>query len=169
MNQTLNQVLRMMVLRAQPQDLPGNKAFALAVAAIYILTAAMALAAIGEPHLDLAISTDLATTVAIVWLALRLTGHTERVPQTLAATFACGSVFNSLAVPVLSATQVGARGQLNADSLVTLAWWALLLWSLWVNGHILRHALEMKLSAGIVLATLMFIASTLAYGWSVGV
>jgi len=155
----------MLRLRSGPQDLPAGLWVALITGGLYIATGAAALVAGGETKTDLAISTDLAGMLLVVLLALRMTGRPQRVAQTLSALFGCGSVFNMLAIPFLATMDRGGDATASPDGLTALAWWGLFFWSLWVNGHVLRHALEIRLSSGIALASLMFLLSTLAYLW----
>lgn len=108
---------------------------------------------------------DLGLTVLIFGGLLAVTGRTERVTQTLSALFGTGALLSALALPfVWVAVRVLADGApvegMELPALLsTMGLFVLLLVSLLVTGHILRHALDWSYSAGVLAAVVYFALS----------
>ena len=140
------------LLRAAPQELPAARVLTHLTLAAYLasgLTLMLIdtglLSALSQLLLDAGM---LALTTGFL-LALR--GHPRRLGQTLSALFGSGALLNLLAIPItlglVSAHQAGAGNPLFA-----LLWLGLIAWSLTVSGHIYRHALDLPLPGGILVA-----------------
>jgi drug/metabolite transporter (DMT)-like permease len=149
------------LLRRAPQDLPAsNVLFGLALAADLavglLLTFATGLSpASGFPQ-TLA---EILFMLVLLRVALVLTNHTQRFSQAATALLGSGVVLGLLAILPVSLV---AGGEQNGQSAVAaLLFLMLLVWSILVSGHILRHTFDIRLGQGAAIAV---IYNLLAYG-----
>lgn len=145
------------LLRRGPQDLPYSPR----------LTRSLVLLGLGCDLLYVALLEvqgalprvvfGLALTLALPWWLLGWRQRRERYAQTLAALAGSGVLFTLLFLPLA----LWAQQHVPAEGVETLtreqlaAGWlvlGLLGWKLAVNGHILRHALDLPRTAGLALA-----------------
>lgn len=150
--------------RKGPQDVPASSAvFGLALLAYLVVGAAViwpaadsAIVLAGQLLLDLLL-------VAVIFGGLlAVTGRAARTMQTLAALFGTGALLSTAALPFV---WINARvfsdgapvpGMELAAVLSTTALFMLLIASLLVTGHVMRHALGWSYAAGVLVATLYF-------------
>lgn len=138
MTALLTLFFKLCLLRAKPQDLPASGLLAGAALAAYFLAGLMiALTQQSAGRAVLAALADSAVLALLTHTVLLLRKHPERLPQTLSALAGAGAVIQLIAGPLL------ARPELLA---------ALLIWSLAINAHILRHALEVRLGLAIFIS-----------------
>lgn len=143
------------LFRRGPQDLPASSFL------LYLTLGAYAgsnfLLALGTYTPVTAAMASLADTALLAVLTLSLLylhGRAARVRQTLAALAGTGTVLAVLALPpIYWLTVQTAQGELSFPSLVVLA---LVVWSLAVIGHIIRHALATRLIVGLVVAMIFY-------------
>jgi hypothetical protein len=152
---------RLLLLRANPQDLPTS--VPLMVAMLVASAGADALGATTEMSFELGIVGGAITTltlVAFVQVLLRLHGFDNRTTQTLTALAACNAVltFGSWAV-AMALAELAPRGAVYLLSLV---------WYLTVAGHVLRHAIDRAFAVGVMLALLYFLIASTLVGISIG-
>lgn len=158
--------------RRGPQDVPPERRVFVGALAAYLAAGATVLwpsaADLGELYAQLAV--DLVLMVALCGSLLALTGRAARLGQTLAALFGTGALLSLAALPFvwLVAGSIGDPATTPetlppAALLGTLALFGLLLASLLVTGHILRHALEWSYAAGVLAATAYFALSTFVF------
>lgn len=144
-------LLKICLLRANPQDLPSSTRLTTLALAVYVATDAI-MAFITVPFvraLQFA-AVDTFLLAALAHMALSLRHLSVRLRQTLTALAGCGVV---LAIPALAVMA------LIGSTLPAVVWVPLLLWSVAVYGHILRHALEIRYALGIAAACVyVFIA-----------
>lgn len=159
MASVLQTLVNMLQLRAGPQDLPASGAVFLG--SIVAVMAASLLAVRSLYPLDLAlvrIGLDLLLQAAFVFAALRWAGHPPRFRQTYAALCGTGALLILLIWPLVDILQ-------DRSPEDTLAGVALMLlfgiygWSVAVIGHILRHALDLRMGPAVLLALGYFIGS----------
>lgn len=123
------------LLRAKPQDLPASGLLPGAALAAYFLAGLMiALTQQSAGPAVLAALADSAVLALLTHTVLLLRKRPERLPQTLSALAGAGAVIQLIAWPLLTSPALLA---------------ALLIWSLAINAHILRHALEVRLGLAI--------------------
>ncbi len=143
------------LFRRGPQDLPASGFL------LYLTLGAYAgsnfLLALGTYTPAAAAMASLADTALLAALTLSLLylhGRAARVRQTLAALAGTGTVLAVLALPpIYWFTVQAAQGELSFPSLVVLA---LVVWSLAVIAHIIRHALGTRLIVGLVVAMMFY-------------
>ncbi len=122
------------LLRAKPQDLPAS---GLLLGAYFLTGLMIALTEQSVGYSLLAALADSAVLALLTHTVLLLRKRPGRLPQTLAALAGTGAVIQLIAWPLLA-------------SPVLLI--PLLIWSLTINAHILRHALEISLGLAILIS-----------------
>ena len=158
------------LLRLGPQDLPASP-FLLGIAVAAYLGLGVLVTALHYPFLTaVAISVTGALIFGLLaFVLLSVRGVSERFFQTCAAFAGTGAVLEAAALPLVAllepvepeGAEAGAVAGSAAGLILTLPWLALLIWSWVVGGHILRHALSVRLTAGIGLSIALFWLSTL--------
>lgn len=158
--------------RKGPQDVPAERGVFLFALGIYVLAGAAVLwpTASGTREVFGQLMLDLVLMVVVCAALLTLTGHAARLGQTLAALFGTGALLSAAAVPfvwLLAATLGGVETMPEsippAAALSSMALFGLLLVSLLVTGHILRHALDWRYAGGVMAATAYFALSTFVF------
>ncbi|NQD36681.1 hypothetical protein HPT27_06560 [Permianibacter sp. IMCC34836] len=145
-------------LQRGPQDLPAAPALlrfamlACFLSGVLVFTLSVSVAdAMLRTGFSLAIS-------LLIWpLLLHAAGQQARLLQTLTAVLGCAAILNFLLWPL--SWLIRSLG--DRAGLLPLLLIALLLWSVTVSGHILRHALDWPLPRALALAVLLF---ALRYG-----
>lgn len=153
----------MVRLRARPQDLPASDGLLLASVAAVVGITILAVRPFYPLEAGAArVGLDLLLQVAIVLGALRATGRGERFRQTFTAICGTGVIFTLLSWPlyVILVDRDPAHPLAAAAVLLVLAIYA---WAVVVAGHILRHAFDVRMAAGLGLA-LIYIVVTTAIG-----
>jgi hypothetical protein len=141
------------LLRARPQDVPASSAL--------MLVAMLAVIATGVPAItgsvggvDTAIMIGLMDVVLILVLLklfLTITGLSARLVQTASALFGTGVIINLFSIPVQMLLDSSA--EYSATQFIgAMFYFALLVWSLTIMGHVLRHTFKLQLSSGVLAA-----------------
>jgi hypothetical protein len=150
--------LQLCLLRTKPQDLPvsrflfGSTLFAAVLTAMPLLVGPLGGMgpALGAVLLDILL-------VSIVLLgALRMLAKAERFIQTATAIFGAGAVINLFSLPLVVVLDSSASPS-AAQAVGALAYLLVIAWSLVVTGHILRHAFNIRMAGGVMLALVYFI------------
>ncbi len=138
MTALLTLFFKLCLLRAKPQDLPASGLLLGAALGAYFLTGLMiALTEQSVGYSLLAALADSAVLALLTHTVLLLRKRPGRLPQTLIALAGTGAVIQLIAWPLLA----------NPVLLIPL-----LIWSLTINAHILRHALEIALGLAILIS-----------------
>ena len=137
------------LLRRGPQDLPASPPLLGLMAVTNGLVGVLgSLDYFGTPGRAMAASLlDTLLVAGLVYATLGFAGHRPRFVQTLTAVYGVGVLFG--AVMLVAQSLVGALGALPLVALINLI---VLGWLHLALGHVLRHALEMDLWAGIAIA-----------------
>jgi hypothetical protein len=158
--------------RRGPQDVPAARSAYMSALAAYLVTGGAALwpAASGAREVFGQLMLDLVLMVAVCAALLALSGRAARLGQTLAALFGTGALLSAAALPFvwLLALTMGDGAAIPetippAAALSSIALFGLLLASLLVTGHILRHALDWSYAGGVLAATAYFAFSTFVF------
>lgn len=148
--------LQICLLRRGPQDLPRSTLLLYLVLGLYALAGVMLALAYQPIPSAIALSlTDTALLSAMTGLLLYLYGRTARVVQTLSALAGTGFLL-ALAALVPTWWWTTARASGADASLAPLALLALVVWSIAVAGHILRHALSAPFPIGLIVAVVFY-------------
>jgi hypothetical protein len=160
-------LLRLMRLRSGPQDLPYSPALLASLVVASIALDFYAARTLGGANDALAIRAALAIAVSLglPYLILHIARRSARFVQTATAIVATSLLFALLVLPVIALV-----GQLPEDPAEITAgqmlfgWLslALLAWKLVVQGSIFRHALEIPLRQGVMLAVALMLVELAA-------
>lgn len=140
------------LLRRTPQELPASlPLFAVLVAVNLILSLLAGLMLDGDFGLSLLQGVvDFLLTMAVLYAGFKLMGRQARFAQTATALLGSGVVLGVLGLVPLSMLSGGEESE--GSAIAGLLFLGLLIWNLVVMGHIVRHALEMTLGQGMVIA-----------------
>ena len=154
MQAILMNLANLLRLRSGPQDFSSSWRLTIVLVAAYLLQNLVT----GQQLQD-----DSATEKSLVAMALQvfvLAGllswqrHMERFAQTLSALAGVGIVFNMIIWGLLSQS-----GPLQDQPSLVMLWFAVFVWSLFVDANIYRHALSVSLSVGMLITVLILAAS----------
>ena len=164
MKALINYFFNLCLLRAKPQDLPASQAL-LVVISIFNILVGLLLIGDMRPRFTLALFESLFDTMlmlGVLWLMLTLRNLQARFLQTATALVGSGLLLGLIALPLFV---LSGSGQTESDpSLVSLLLFALVMWSMVVLGHILRHTfnLPMPLAIGFGLLYTFFSYAVMA-------
>jgi hypothetical protein len=140
------------LLRRAPQDLPASTAL-LGVTGLADLLMGTALATAVGLSLPLGLLqslVDIAFMLALLYGALYLLDRLPRFQQSATALLGSGALLGFVASVPLGLLPSGEAGQDPAG--VALLFLVLVVWSILVTGHILRHTFELRLGQGVLIA-----------------
>jgi hypothetical protein len=154
MNRIFMSLANMMRLRGGPQDLPASWPLM-----IFLVTALVVQNLVTGQQLqdeNAAAKSLVAVSLQIVVLAglLYWRRHMERYPQTLSALAGVGLIFNTITWILLTQSDP----EVNQPALA-LIWFAVFIWSLFIDANIYRHALSVKFAIGMLITVLTLAAS----------
>ena len=157
----LNFFVDLCLLRRKPQDLPASQPLLVLALPINLSIGVATLAPqLGNvAHALLACLLDLTLSLGLVAWVLRLRGHYGRWLQTATALVGTGILLGLAIMPLVMGGEPAVEGApvSTAAMLSALALLFLLIWAQVVTGHILRHAFDIPLPAGIGLAVGYFL------------
>lgn len=160
--QTLRTTVDILLLRRGPQDMPPNWNMLGLLAALYLvvhLGQALTIASLSSALLQAVVATGLLALYARV--ALQLRDRLARFAQTLSALFAVGILATIVLLgptaamgPVLQQMAEGGANQMVQPPplLALLAAIVVSIWLLVANAHIFRHALDVPMGLGVLVA-----------------
>lgn len=146
--------------RRGPRDVPASiPLLAFVALANFAVSAVQARFAYPDETLEgslLRAAADLALTVLFFWIVLAIGRRSHRYVQTLSALLGSGTL---LALPMLVVLLVGRAVPKGSPLgfLVSLAALPLLIWALFVVGHVVRAALESPLFVGMAVSMTYFV------------
>lgn len=156
-------ILDIALFQRGPQALPASFWLTVAALAVYALAGLLAHQLIVPVANPLGpVLFDLFLMVGFALALLFGFGYPERSLQTLAALGGTGTLLTLCGLPVVQMLDADATGAVAA--LGVILWSALMIWSLAVTAHILRHALSVSFAVGLFLAVTYMMASILFYG-----
>lgn len=153
----LETVWRIALLRAGPQDLPGGVAApALSVTMYTFVVVLSGLVDTRSPGVsDLFISIVVPLVAAGSILGLRRA--TARFSQTVAALFGTGALISLINLPLWFSAQTPVPAPLVILALIAL------FWSLAVDGHVWRNALDCSFAGGLTVAVLILFVQLMVF------
>lgn len=156
MNWLLQQWIGICMLRTRPQDLPASTGFLLVSVVAYLATnLVLSLANESFSRALLTALLDLAVLYIFVRISLLVRRVPERLTQTLGALTGSGAILALLAAPLL----ILARPDTGVAVVPAVLWLPLVIWSVGVFGHVMRHALDIPFPAGILMAIAYLVIS----------
>lgn len=145
--------IELCVLRRAPQDLPASDALLALTIAANLLVGLL----VGSTA-DLPLGTSLmhglleiALTLGALYLALGITRHPARFTQSATALLGSGAVVGLVAVIPMTMNATGSN-ETDTATLGAILLLGLIVWSVVVTGHILRHTFAITLGQGSAIA-----------------
>jgi len=154
MNNFLTSLVNLMRLRGGPQNFPTSWALTTVLVAAYLMQNLITGSQLEDSNA--AAKSLLAISLQIVVLVglLLWRRHPERFSQTLSALAAVGIVFNLITWTLLSQSDPAVN-----QPTLAMIWFAVFIWSLFVDANIYRHALSVTLSIGVLISVLTLATS----------
>lgn len=154
MNGMLMNLIQLLRLRGGPQNVPASWVLMIILLTVYLVQNLVTGQQLEDQNA--AAKSLLAVSLQIFVLAglLFWRKHLERFAQTMSALAAMGIFFNMLTWGLLSMSDPAVN-----QPLLALLWFAVFIWSLFVDAHIYRHALSVPFSVGMLVTVLILAAS----------
>jgi hypothetical protein len=158
----LQTLMKIALWKLGPEDLPDSRfLLGATITAYLLLELPLALLVFGAtPVLVQTLLVDVLMLVAYLWLVLRLAGHQRRIRQTLTACFGTGALLGAISAPFTVWRQM-SLGTDSGAALPSTIIFAIILWSIAVDGHIISRALSKPVAIGLVVAVTYFFLHTL--------
>lgn len=155
----LSLFLDICLFRRGPQDVPASDTLLASCLLAYLAIGVAALLSMSAPlgHALLYGFSDLLAYGGITWLLLMVARRRQRFLQTFTAMLGSGALLSLVAWPV---STVEADESAIAD-IAGLLIWVVIIWSIAVTSHIVRHALDIRYSQAVALAMIYFITSVI--------
>jgi hypothetical protein len=142
-------------LRLGPQDLPASPSFMVLALLTYTLSNGL-ISVVQEVPIELAMLSGIIETLISVFLTsslLYVTRYPLRIVQTVTAIAATGSILGFIGIPLIIWYQLQIKEHIIGVSFILLL--GLIIWSLIVHAHILRHALTVPFFVGFSIAMII--------------
>jgi len=154
LNALVTYFVNLCLLRATPQQLPGSSALFGVVFVIYALVGTVMMTVSGlEPVPALVVSLfALMLMLGALRVGLLLYGHPGRFDQSATAVMGSDSLMTLLVLPLMD-----SGGEMGGGSALLLL--GLVMWSVVILGHILRHTFDLTRGQGFAVAALYWFAS----------
>lgn len=144
-------------LRGTPADAPPSLWLLLQLMALDLISSVLYLQALGSELEMTALVGRMLLRVVMIYGVLRLFGRTPRFLQTTLSLYAVSALLTLILLPIAAAL---VRSQADSPDFgvqfLQLGFLSLLLWSIVVDAHILRHALSLKFWFALPLSLAMF-------------
>jgi hypothetical protein len=142
-------------LRLGPQDLPANTVLMVFTLVVYSIVNGLISVVQNVPLETAMLSGVTEALLSLIFTSslLYLTHHPFRITQTVTAIASTGSFLGLIGIPLILWYQVQIAERIIGFSFILL--FALIIWSLVVHAHILRHALAVPFFIGLTIAMVM--------------
>lgn len=144
-------------LRGSPADAPASSWLLVQLLALDLISSVLYLQALGSEVLFGALVGRLLLRIAMIYAVMRAFGRAPRFLQTTLALYAVGVLLTFVLLPIAAAL---VRSQSDTPDFglqfLQLGFLSLLLWSIVVEAHIYRHALNLKFWYALPLALGLF-------------
>jgi hypothetical protein len=161
MTLVLQRFIEVCLLRAGPQDLPASRFLVAVALGLYgAVGLVLGLRALSPGEAMLVVTLDVGLLAGLLFVLLWIRQLLNRYLQALTALLGTGAVLEVVAAPLLFWQQTWSADAMTPAMVAgSLLFWAWLLWSLVVIGHILRHTLSTVFPVGIMLGLLYMFVS----------
>lgn len=150
----LSRLTAIVMLHQGPQDLPAGRSLLPTCLILYLLVTTVSLGAGQRPeNLSLVLTLAALVPLALSWIVLKLVNRLARWEQTVSALFGTSALISLLSLPLSLMIEAQQTPMLALMLLATL------FWSLAVNAHIWRNALDRGFATGLALAVILFVAT----------
>lgn len=166
LNELLRWTLGLLQLRSSPEQLPASRPLMVELVLLDLGFVVVFQEAIGLPYSLAELAFAWIVEIAVVLTLLWLFGYAARAVQTLSAMAAASLAINAVLLPItLGLVRSREAGPSLDLELLQLGWLSLLLWSIVVKAHVLRHALSILVWYALPLALLSFIITAQLTFW----
>lgn len=154
MNGMLVSLARMLRLRSGPQDLPASWPLMIFLLSAYLVQNLVTGQQVQDPNAAAKSLLAICLQVAVLTGLLIWRKHPERFAQTMSALAAMGVFFNAVTWFLLSMSDPAQN-----QPILALVWFAVFIWSLFVDANIYRNALSVPFAIGMLVTVLILAAS----------
>jgi len=154
MNGVFMNLARMLRLRGGPQNLPASWSLMLFLVTAYLVQNLVTGQQLEDDNAAAKILVAICLQVFVLAGLLYWRRHMARFAQTLSALAGVGIVFNTMTWVLLTQSDPASN-----QPALALTWFAVFIWSLFVDAHIYRHSLSVTLSLGMLITVLTLAAS----------
>lgn len=153
LNALLNYFVDLCLLRAAPQDAPGSSALLGVALVVNVLVGLLLIVTARPAPLPALVESllEVLLMLAVLRAALSLTGRLGRFLQSATAILGSSALLGLASLPLVGWTSGADSGVAELSGLLLLL---LVVWSLVVLGHILRHTFNLSLGRGVLLGVL---------------
>jgi hypothetical protein len=154
MNGMFMSLANLLRLRGGPQNLSTSWSLTLFLLAAYLVQNLITGQQLEDEYAAVKSLVAISLQVAVLASLLYWRRHPERFAQTLSALAGIGIIFNAVTWVLLTQSDPAL-----SQPMLALAWFAVFIWSLFVDANIYRHALSVTLSMGMLITVLTLAAS----------
>ena len=154
MNGILLSLVNMLRLRGGPQNLPTSWSLVIFLLVVYLVQNLITGQQFEDEHAAAKSLVAISLQVVVLSGLLYWRRHPERFAQTLSAMVAVGIVFNTITWALLTQSDPTIN-----QPILAMAWFSVVIWSMFVDANIYRHSLSVTLSIGMLITVLTHAAS----------
>ncbi len=154
MNGVIVSLANLLRLKGGPQSLPASVSLMIFMVSAYLVQNLVTGQQLEDENSAAKSLLAISLQIAVLSGLLKWRGVTERFPQTLTALAGVGIFFNMVSWVLLMQSDPAVN-----QPALALIWFAVFIWSLFVDANIYRHALSVALPMGMLITVLMLAAS----------
>lgn len=154
MNGVLVNLARILRLRGGPQDLPASWALTIFLLSVYTVQNLVTGQQLDDDNAAAKSLLSVCLQIGVLTGLLYWRSTLERFAQTMSALAAAGVFFNIVTWILLSLSDPTVN-----QPILTIVWFAVFFWSLFVDAHIYRHSLSVEFPTAMLVAVLLLAAS----------
>ena len=141
-------------LRGGPQNLPASWPLMIILLSVYLVQNLVTGQQLEDQHAAAKSLLAICLQVVVLTGLLVWRKHPERFAQTMSALAAMGIFFNVITWALLSMSDPTSN-----QPILALIWFAVFIWSLFIDAHIYRNSLSVPLAIGMLVTVLILAAS----------
>jgi hypothetical protein len=153
-NGVLVNLARILRLKGGPQNLPASWVLTIFLLSVYIVQNLITGQQLDDDNAAAKSLLSVCLQIGVLTGLLYWRNTLERFAQTMSALAAAGVFFNIVTWILLSFSDPTANQPILAS-----VWFAVFIWSLFVDAHIYRHSLSVHFSTGMLVTVLLLAAS----------
>ena len=150
----LMNLARMLLLRSGPQHLPASWPLMIFLLSVYLVQNLVTGQQLEDPNAAAKSLLAICLQVVVLTGLLIWRKHPERFAQTMSALAAMGVIFNGITWVLLNMSDPTSN-----QPVLALIWFAVFIWSLFIDAHIYRNALSVPFAIGMLVTVLILAAS----------
>jgi hypothetical protein len=154
MSKTLMNLAQLLWLRGGPQNLPASWPLMIILLSAYLVQNLVTGQQLEDQHAAAKSLLAICLQVVVLTGLLVWRKHPERFAQTMSALAAMGIFFNVITWALLSMSDPTSN-----QPILALIWFAVFIWSLFIDAHIYRNSLSVPFAIGMLVTVLILAAS----------